>query len=102
MRTLVLVIIVVTLSLLAVGCDEGSSKTGAQQICNATEGAVISCALNDEGGPTVVGVPEIEAAGSTPITTGGGTDNPYNCPDGTVIRSDCSVESQRLCRCMLP
>ena len=33
--------------------------------------------------------------------TGSPTENPYNCPDGTVIRSDCSIQSQQDCVCML-
>ena len=101
MKWIALGIVAFTTLLMLAGCDESQSKTGAQQVC---VGDLVNCVLNDEvdGSPVVIGVPEVTAGGSTPITTGGGSENPYNCPDDTVIRSDCSQVSQENCVCMLP
>ena len=54
------------------------------------------------GGQYVDGLSQLEEAGLiTPRTTTASA-NPYQCPAGTIIRSDCSVASQANCDCMLP
>ena len=73
---------------------------GALTLAACSDGNVTSG--TGTGGQQVDGLSQLEEAGLiTPRTTTTSA-NPYQCPAGTIIRSDCSVASQANCDCMLP
>ena len=79
MKTLIIIVGVIALA----ACSSGNVTSGT-----------------GEAGQQVGNASPLEEAGLLGTTST--ASNPYACPANTVIRSDCSVESQRSCDCVLP
>ena len=87
MLKLILISMVLTL---AACTDDGNVTSGT-----GSDGQQVS---HDDGADTDGG------SGISPfgVNSFDDVDNPYQCPVNTVIRSDCSIVSQRECKCVLP